>query len=88
MWVSRRRLVLVVALLLSAMAVSGVLAFASPCAALVLLLLSGVWIGLDQGFEGPVLLTLVPRRHGITAADLVGVLGAGVAVCSLALYFR
>ena len=86
MWLSRRRLILVVALLLMAMVVSGVLAFTTVWAALVLLLLSGVWIGLDQGFEGPVLLTLVPRRHGVTAADLVGVLGAAVALWSLVLH--
>ena len=83
MWISRRRLALVVALLILAMVAAGVLAFQSAWGGLVLLVLSGVWIGLDQGFEGPVLVTLVPRRHGITAADLVGVLAAVVALCSL-----
>lgn len=48
-------------------------------AAVLLALLSVVWIAVDKEFEGPVLAS-VARHHGLTLADLVG-LGGLVVAC-------
>jgi hypothetical protein len=68
-------------LLLAAM-VAGALA-GSLWAVLALSLLGAVWLIVNAPFEGPVLVTLVPRRHGITTADLVSVAAFGLAVAAL-----
>lgn len=62
---------------------AGVLAFQSTVGSVVLLLLCGAWVGVNQPFEGPVLVTVVRRKHGLTTADLVAVAGALVAIGAL-----
>lgn len=46
--------------------------------ALVLALVSVLWLLVNGTMEGPVLVTVAPT-HGLTAADLTGLLGLGLA---------
>lgn len=71
-------------LLLAAMLACAALAMVTTAWAVVpLLLLAGVWLLVNSPFEGPVLVTLVRHRHGITAADLVSAVAVAVAVVAL-----
>jgi hypothetical protein len=51
--------------------------------ALALIPLSLVWLVVDNAFEGPVLLAL-SWSHGVTASDLLSVVGLGIAAWRLA----
>ena len=50
--------------------------------AVVLALVSVLWLLVNQPMEGPVLLVVSPG-HGLTAADLAGLLGLGLAAWRL-----
>jgi hypothetical protein len=71
-------------LLLAAMAAcAGGALGGSLWAVLGLFLLAWEWLIINAPFEGRVLVTLVPRRHGITVADLVSVAAVGLAIVAL-----
>lgn len=70
--------------LIASMLALSVAAFTwTPWAAIPLLVLSGVWLAVNSTFEGPVLVTLVRDRHGITVADLVSVVAAAAGLVAL-----
>ena len=50
---------------------------------LVIAALSVYWLLRNGPMEGPVLVVVVPGRHGLTAADLAGLAGLAVAGCLL-----
>lgn len=77
---SHLRITLIVVVLLVSMILSGVLAVQARRGAVLLGLLSVLWVLVDQEFEGPVVIDLLPR-NGLTASDLVGVVGFVVACC-------
>ena len=47
-----------------------------------LVLVSGLWLVVDKQLEGPVLLR-VTRNHGLTAADLAGLVGLALGLHQL-----
>lgn len=60
--------------LFAALVIAGYLAFHQRLGAVLLALLSLVWLSVDRYFEGGVLISF-SRRHGLVTADLVGVAG-------------
>lgn len=68
--------------LVAAMVIAGVLGRRQRAAAVLLGLLSFVWLTVDRLYEGAVLLT-VSSRHGLVASDLVGLVGLCVAAWQL-----
>ena len=52
------------------------------CGAVVLALLSVMWLAVDHSMEGRVLLSVTPS-HGVVAADLAGLAGLALAAWEL-----
>lgn len=73
------RVVLTACALFVAMVLAGWLARRQRTAAVLLALLSFVWLTVDRSFEGPVLLS-VSSTHGLVTSDLVGIAGLGAAL--------
>ena len=71
---SDTRIVLVVLVLLASMALSFALGRRQPIGAVLLALLSVLWLLVNSAFEGPVLIDF-SNTHGLTTSDLVGVAG-------------
>ena len=76
------RVDLIALTLLVALGVTAVRAYRSRWDAVVLALLSLLWMLVNKGFEGPVIWTF-DRYHGLTATDFVGVAGLAIAGVSL-----
>jgi hypothetical protein len=68
------RVFLTAAALFVAMVLSGVIGLRKRVGAVLLALLSFVWLTVDHDFEGRILLTF-SAHNGLTASDLVGVAG-------------
>ena len=71
---SDTRIVLVVLVLLASMALSFALGRRQPIGAVLLALLSFLWLLVNSAFEGPVLIDF-SLQHGLTTSDLVGIAG-------------
>ncbi len=76
------RVDLIALTLLVALGVTAVKASRSRWDALVLALLSGLWMLVNKGFEGPVIWTF-DQSHGLTGSDFVGLAGLAIAGVSL-----
>ena len=68
------RVVLTVVALLAAMVLAGVIGRRQQLGSVLLVLLSALWLLVDNTFEGPVLFS-VTSHNGLTASDLVGLAG-------------
>jgi hypothetical protein len=68
------RLVLTALALMAAMVLSAVVGRRQRVGAVLLALLSFVWLTIDRSFEGAVIVE-VSSRHGLVVSDLVGLAG-------------
>ena len=75
---SHTRIALTVVVLLTAMGVSAYVGRRSRLGAVLLTLLSVLWLLINSNFEGPVLLDF-SKSHGLTSSDLVGIAGIALA---------
>ena len=78
------RIQLTILALVAAMVLAGAIGLKQRVGAVMLALLSFVWLTVDVEFEGGLIVKLT-KTHGLVVADLVGLLGL---VCAFALWWR